>query len=107
MIPNSRLVDLCRHPKQVTLYPGSTLYEVARHMLTNRLSSQGALWYTNVSPMVDKHGAKAVLRAINSLRKTHKIDIRKPTNHHFDRRHVWQISNPERIRFHTPPERES
>lgn len=105
MIPYSRIEDLVNYPKQATLYPGSLVYEVARHMLTNRLSSKGPLWYANVSPLVGRHGYKPVLRAIYSLRETYKLDIRKPTNHHFRRRHVWQISNPERIRF--PTERAS
>lgn len=102
-----RFTEWERHKKQVTLYPGGLTYDVAKFILANRLSSRrGLIWYSNVRPLVDKHGRKIVLRAIHRLRRVHGMDICKPKNKQFQRPHVWQITNYEKFRLWTPPRKD-
>lgn len=100
-----RIVESVKYPKQATIFPGSLLHEVAKFMLTNRIEPKsGYLWYTNVTTMVAKYSNKRVLNAIDRLRRQYGLVIQKPTNARLaKRRHVWQVMNPERVRFYIHP----
>lgn len=103
-----QIIESVKYPKQATIFPGSFVFDVAKFMLTNRIEpKKGYLWYTNVSPLVERWGNKPVLNAIARLRKVYGLIIQKPTNARLlKRRHVWQIMNPERVRFYAPPSKE-
>lgn len=98
-----RVLESVKYPKMRTIFPGSNVYDVAKYVLTHRLRSGGLIWYSNLTPMIDKLGNKSVLRAFDHLRSDYGMLITKPTNKQFMRPNVWAFENFEHIRFYTPP----